>query len=374
MIIRRLNKPQGTGAWRTLLAAAMLTHASGANSVAAEPNETFATATVLGPGVLMVSDSLTPGTTGNEPNTILGTRNSLGDLDVVDDDSSVYGNGFASGAFDVPIPFGSINFAVTGYANFSFDGIHDENGLYRVIVDVFQEGVPEAVAQRTEVRSLAVDGVDEFTFFDNDWVNGTYNVNIDNVIPVGGDVDFFRFTGLTAGASFTAETLAAGLSDVDTYLGWFNANGALTAADDDGAGGTLSKLAGVVPAGGALTFAVSGYGDDGFSGMHFENDAYQLKLTLGGGTLTADFDHSGGVRAADLALWTSNFAGAATGDADADGDTDGHDFLLWQQQLGSGVGAAQIPEPAASVMAACAIAGCGVARRRAPRRILLLPS
>ena len=43
--------------------------------------------------------------------------------------------------------------------------------------------------------------------------------------------------------------------------------------------------------------------------MHFENDAYQLKLTLGGGTFSADFDHSGGVRAADLALWRNNFHG-----------------------------------------------------------------
>lgn len=364
MMVRRLSMATRTIVWRTALAtAAIVAEARWSSYAAAEPNETFATATVLSPGVLVVSDALTPGYS-NEPDTLLGTRNSLGDIDVVDDDSSTLGNGTASGVFGVPIPFGSIAFAVTGRPNFSFDGLHDENGRYEVFVDVYDEN-EELLETLTASRLLAVDAVDEFSFSNVAWVNGSYDVNIDNVIPDGGDVDFFRFTGLTAGASFTAETLAALTSDIDTFLGWFDASGTLIASDDDGAGGSLSKLVGVVPAGGALTFAVTGYGDDSFLGQHFENDSYQLKLTLGGGTFSADFDRSGGVRGADLALWKSNFRGGGAGDADGDGDTDGHDFLLWQRQLGSGAGAAaSVPEPGGALLAAMGLTLLSLGKRR----------
>jgi hypothetical protein len=69
----------------------------------------------------------------------------------------------------------------------------------------------------------------------------------------------------------------------------------------------------------------------------------------------ADFDEGGIVNGADLARWRTNFGTGATllqGNADGalgDLDVDGHDFLLWQRQLGrvadlavSGV----VPEPA----------------------------
>jgi hypothetical protein len=342
-----------------LAAAALM----GSTSRAEEPNESFAAATLLPPGVLTVSDLLTPGA-GNEPDTLLGVS-VLGDIDFIDDNGSTLGNGLASGAFDVPIPFGTIEFAVTGYGNFDFNSLHDESGMYEVIVDVYDENGVFA-GQHSEVRTLAVDAVDEFTFSDAGWVNGMYDVNINNVVPQGGDVDFFRFTGLTAGATFVAETLADELSSIDTVLGWFDSGGTLIQFDDDGADGTLSRIAGVVPAGGALTFAVSGFGDDEFSGVHFQNDAYQLELTLGGGgTLTADFDNSGGVRAADLALWRGAFGPSAVGDADDDNDTDGADFLAWQRQLGSGAGAASsVPEPASTGLLGLALLSCGVALRR----------
>lgn len=342
------------------LAIAALT---GSMSQAEEPNETFNAATLLAPGVLTVSDTLTPGA-ANEPDTLLGVS-VLAEFEIVDDNSSAFGNGLASGAFNVPIPFGNIEFAVTGFPNFQFDGLHDESGRYEVIVDVYSEG-GVFLGQQSEVRTLAVDAVDEFLFSNEAWVNGTYDVNINNVVPQGGDVDFFRFSGLTVGASFVAETLADELSNVDTVLGWFNASGEMIGFDDDGADGTLSRIAGVVPADGALTLAVSGFGDDEFGGVHSQNDAYELELTLGGsGTLAADFDNSGGVRAADLALWRSNFGGSAICDADDDSDTDGADFLAWQRQLGSGTGtAASVPEPGCAGLLGLALSGCGVSLRR----------
>ena len=60
--------------------------------------------------------------------------------------------------------------------------------------------------------------------------------------------------------------------------------------------------------------------------------------------LEADFNHSGKVNAADLAIWQDAFGSGPEGDADGDGDTDGRDFLIWQQQF--------IPPPPAPVFTA----------------------
>jgi len=50
----------------------------------------------------------------------------------------------------------------------------------------------------------------------------------------------------------------------------------------------------------------------------------------------ADFNNTGGVNAADLAVWKTAFGTTANADADADddNDSDGADFLRWQRQLG----------------------------------------
>jgi hypothetical protein len=48
----------------------------------------------------------------------------------------------------------------------------------------------------------------------------------------------------------------------------------------------------------------------------------------------ADFNNTGGVNAADLALWKTAFGTNANADADDDGDSDGADFLRWQRQFG----------------------------------------
>jgi hypothetical protein len=161
------------------------------------------------------------------------------------------------------------------------------------------------------------------------------------------DIDFFTFTGLTPGASFTAETLTAGDPDADSLLGWF-AGGALLDSDDDDGVGLMSLLSGVVPAEGELTFAVTSYTDTSFIGEHNEQFPYELALSLTGESLPADFNRDDVVDGLDLATWKSAFGVTAAGDADADGDTDGSDLLAWQQQLGSAAAAqsvAAVPEP-----------------------------
>ena len=82
----------------------------------------------------------------------------------------------------------------------------------------------------------------------------------------------------------------------------------------------------------------------------------------------------GQVTGADLASWRSNFGPSATGDADGDNDTDGADFLIWQRELGSGVGglgaSAAIPEPSGVLLMMLAAASIPMvsARRRSIRR------
>jgi hypothetical protein len=71
--------------------------------------------------------------------------------------------------------------------------------------------------------------------------------------------------------------------------------------------------------------------------------------------VNGDFDGSGTVDAADLAVWRTNASqtgqfGQAVGDADADRDTDGFDFLAWQRNLGKSA-----PLPAATATLAAAV-------------------
>jgi hypothetical protein len=231
----------------------------------------------------------------------------------------------------------------------------------------------------SEIRTLAPGVAHDFLFSNFDWVGGNYDVNIDNAIGplTGGDVDFFTFTGLSPGAAFSAETFDPTSMGIDTRLALFDAAGALVVDNDDNEdvpGSFLSKLTGTVPAGGALTFAVSGFDDDAYVGAHAEEDPYELRLTIGGGGFAADFNNDNKVTGADLASWRSNFGPSATGDADGDNDTDGADFLIWQRELGSGVGglgaSAAIPEPSGVLLMMLAAASIPMvsARRRSIRR------
>ncbi|BBO34726.1 hypothetical protein PLANPX_4338 [Lacipirellula parvula] len=71
----------------------------------------------------------------------------------------------------------------------------------------------------------------------------------------------------------------------------------------------------------------------------------------------ADFDHDGDVDAADLAQWKSGFGKLSPGDANGNGVVDGADFLAWQRAYtGSDNASTTVPEPAAAVLAAFALA------------------
>jgi hypothetical protein len=277
-----------------------------------EPNEIFSEATVLTPGLLSINDSLTA-LPAEFPDTVLGTLDTFGLVEFFDDDESIYGDGFASGLSGIEInPGGTINFLVSGYDDFEFVGSHEISGPFEVIVDVY-DFLGDFVEQIRETRTLAPAAVEEF-FFEGDanWNSGTYDVNIDNAVSLAepSDIDFFTFTGLEPGESFIAEISQDVFTNLDTALGWFDETGVLLEVDDDDGFEHLSMIEGIVPANGTLTFAISGYPDYEFEGIHSQNGDYKLQVTIESATSGGDFDN--------------------------DGDVDGRDFLLWQRNQSVG--------------------------------------
>lgn len=268
-----------------LFALSLATTAAVTGTSTAEPNEDFFEATVLAPGVFAVSDDIT-GSPAPAADTTLGAFDEFGGLIESDDDNSSYGDGLASALFDIPVNAdGSIELAVSGYEDLDFDGIDDfsgfghiEEGAYDLFVDIFDSG-GSPIDFIGDSGSLVSGAVDTFSYSDPAWIGGTFTVEIDNLSNFEpGDVDFWRFTGLTPGLPFTAEITDG---DFDTVLGLFDdTTGDLLVEDDDGGVGGLSLLSDVVPASGDIVLAVSGFDDFGFIGVHTEFGDYTLTVTI----------------------------------------------------------------------------------------------
>lgn len=336
--------------WKTATTLALLVLA--APALAAEPNETYQTATVLGTSVRTLSGELL-----QPPDTLMAAVDMFGGInfEYFSDDDGPHAATFASALTDVPTNSGTIRFAVTGIGDDFFSGSHSQFGRYQAVIDARDSFGDVVDTFATPIVTMEPGIVQEFTYSNFEWFGGTYDVYIDNVVDFVGwaDMDFYTFTGLTPGVSFAAETSDPLASGVDTLLGWFNGSPFPSAVDDDGGAGALSRLVGVVPANGQVTIGVTGSGDVGFAGEHASSGAYDLTLTLGGGGYAADFNDDGYVNAADLLKWKQAFGQTAVGDANNDLRTDGNDFLIWQRQNGSGPAASEnatataaaVPEP-----------------------------
>jgi hypothetical protein len=305
---------------------------------AEEPNNTFNEATVLAPGVLSVSDELTQGGEADYPDTIAAAFNAAGFQVDINDNGGNWEGTLGSGLFGIPVNNdSSIRFAVTGYDDFVLQGNHQQSGAYHVYVDVYDQ-FQDWVEGFDFSEFLNEGEVDSFTF-DGFNTNYTYDLQIDNTIglPPGADVDFFTFTDLTPGDAFTAEVVQEDYDGFDSVLGWFDAVGNLLVADNDSGFGRLSLITGTVPSSGTLTFAVSGFDDFDFEGLHGEAAMYTLQLTMDSVGVSGDFNSDGTVDGRDFLLWQRNPSVGNLAD--------------WKTNYGAGsLAAVSVPEPGMVVL------------------------
>lgn len=162
---------------------------------------------------------------------------------------------------------------------------------------------------------------------------GTLSVNAPN-LPVGGDVH------VTAGAKFDLNF--AGTNTIDSLF--FNGIAQATGTWGSPTSTATNK-------------------SDRFSGAGI------LQVSsLGMSLIAGDFDGDSDVDADDLTRWKANAGDGGLADADYDGDSDGHDFLIWQRNLGRttpATGAAgAVPEPAAATLATTFALVLAFVRRR----------
>jgi hypothetical protein len=330
--------------FRSIIPSLSIVLAAASSVRAVEPNETFSARTVLAPGTLSVTDSLQRG-----PDTILAALDMFGGIYDESDNDGPYANTNGSGLQFVPMDSGSFDFLVSGFDDFNYDGSHSETGRYEVVVDVY-DFFDDLVASFSDVFLLEAGEVDPFSDSDFEWIDGSYDVY---TRPIG-DVDFFTFTGLTAGEPFTATTVDTGGINIDTLLGWFDSSGNFIDENEDidpENGVFQSMLTGIVPAGGQLTFAVSGFGDIEYAGNHITSGNYQLVLDFGTGEPDGDYNEDGAINAADYVVWRK-------------GEADGP-YETWRENFGAGSagGGSAVPEPTGIVLLLSGIAALTVRNR-----------
>ncbi len=337
---------------------AALSALDSALAIATEPNETFQSATVVPSGEFLISDSL-GSSRGSFPDTLLGIRDFINRIYLDDDNGSPVGDGRASGLRNVQTNSGSINFSVTGVSDLDFSGAHEEAGDFKVFVNVY-DLFDDLVDSFTETQTLAPGIVQDFDFADAEWLGGSYDVYIDNTVgTAAADVDFYTFTGLAPGSRFVAQTVDPSNSGIDTYMGWFDANGSLLTSNDDQTESFLSVIEGAVPAEGKLTFGVTGTLDEEFVGMHFEEGPYQLKLDMNLAGVDGDFNQNHAVDAADYVVWRKNLGpGDLPNDGGASpGFVDEADYSVWRANFGAMAAnlrsnnSATVPEPPGHALA-----------------------
>ncbi|MEN0109826.1 MAG: hypothetical protein AAF805_03800 [Planctomycetota bacterium] len=348
--------------------------AAEAGAAMAEPGDDFASALVIptpqAPGFWSATDELLP--TASGPDLFLGVFDGGGINTQTNDDDSRLGDGLAPELIGVPVNAGgAIDFAVTGFGDDLFVGDHLESGSYTVGVTIYEPtGGPVQVVDEFFFDSefLEPEDVDRFGSTNPAWEDALYDVIVNNT-PGGNDVDFYRFTGLTPGEEFLAQTgLPSGSGGqggvTDTLLAWFDESGQPLAVNDDRGQSLESLLRGVVPPSGEVVLAVSGFGDDNFDGTHGVIGAYTIDVIVGP-LVEGDYDGSGTVDSSDYADWFFSFGRTGPGqvpDGNDNGVVDAADYTIWRDAIQASSPASVVPEPAAACLAAISLGAFG--RRR----------
>jgi|GEM_PF-5613640 len=263
-----------------------------------DDNDIFAFATVLAPEIRTLSGDY--GFSFGEffPDTVLGVFDEFGNLLDTDDDGSAFGDGTASGLVAFGNADGTLRLKVSGIADFDFDGLDDGTGLpHQEVGEIDIQAVGTIPGDPNDPNDPDVEFFDfdsgfleagevlEFLFEDDELAELLVFVDIDNEFAPQTRVDFrdfYRFTGLTPGALFIAETaeIENNFDDLDTILAQFDESGEIVELNDDfNDEDFLSQIRGTVPASGEVVLAVTGFDDFDFVSEHDEFGSYRLTLT-----------------------------------------------------------------------------------------------
>lgn len=192
--------------------------------------------------------------------TVMGTFN--GDqLLQVDDDGAPVGNGLASAVGGTVNPDGTIRIGVSGFPDFSFDGMADPPPSFPGDPLPSSNFTPQGGDYSVYLQLGTSSPMD----IDVETADYTF---AETLIP--GNVDVITLDDLPAGESFVV-WIDNSDSGVDTMLGWFDATGDMVDFNDDGSplgNGLGSILVGEVADDGSLEFRVTLFPDFDFTGEY----------------------------------------------------------------------------------------------------------
>lgn len=270
------------------------------------------------------------------PDTTLGILDDKGSVLFTDDDGSFLGDGLASGLFliDVNQLSGTVNWAVSGFPDFNFDGLDDETdsphfqfGAWEGFIDFFDS--EKGFISGEYLGFYDFTQPDEVFFGSETVPEGAafFDIYLDNQVGgdcACGDVDFQVVTGLEPFQAYEVRVTSA---DFDTILQTYDAFGSpLNFNDDDpDAGCCLSVLVETADENGEIYFAISEFADQDFIGQHSAFGFWEISVTsacqVAVGCARADTAEPFGVL--DLADINAFVGGFVAGDCISDYDDNG---------------------------------------------------
>ena len=161
---------------------------------------------------------------------------------------------------------GILRLAVSGWADTTFVGKHQQNGNYTLRLQLSKNDAPGETTDNTFAhRNVYPPGANQVS--GDIWYIRDRTPCPNDQPP--SDVDFFSFVGLPAGVCFRTYTD----TNFDTVIGWYANNGILSTWSD-------SELYGVIPQSGIVNVALSSWADIGFVGAHTNGGRYTVSIIL----------------------------------------------------------------------------------------------